>query len=298
MRIELIHISYRWSTCDKIDIDSREEFQCDGLALIQRNSTNYVNEPAVTGGNPILAGDKILFNDMLGTTLGVKDGENLTQNNLTAFGETLNSSLLSENSFFTGKPHVGEMGYVFLFRAYRADQGKWNSQDTVALTMTLPSSENSGNTSSSSKKLGYPDGWNNLAYVNNNVTMYIDWQGCEWIPVFDSGVILDYHTTNPIPATDNDNRDLNGIVRITQHIDITYVDAYSESSGWDGTSEPTAGTVWTLTIYYTQHYVVKNHYDVKYNESSQSWAFDTKVVTIRDTITFGAKTRTISLVWE
>ena len=141
----------------RVSIESSETFHWDGLALIQRNSTSYVNEPAVTGGNPILADDKILFNDMLGTTLGVKDGDKVTQNNLTAFGESLSTSPM-QDSFFTGKPHVGEMGYVFLFRAYRADQGKWQTADP----------------------LGYPDGWNNFTYVNNGVTFAIDWLGA-WI---------------------------------------------------------------------------------------------------------------------
>ena len=134
--------------------EKKETFQWDGLALIQRNSTNYVNEPAVTGGNPILADDKVLFNDMLGTTLGVKDGDKVTQNNLTAFGESLGASPM-QDSFFTGKTLVGELGYAFLFRNYRADQGKWQTNDP----------------------LGYPDGWNNLAYVNNRVTNCIDWLG-------------------------------------------------------------------------------------------------------------------------
>ena len=134
--------------------EKRETFQWDGLALIQRNSTNYVNEPAVTGGNPILADDKVLFNDMLGTTLGIKDGDKVTQNNLTAFGESLSASPM-QDSFFTGKPLIGELGYAFLFRNYRADQGKWQTSDP----------------------LGYPDGWNNFAYVNNDVLMNIDWLG-------------------------------------------------------------------------------------------------------------------------
>ena len=134
--------------------EKREFFQWDGLALIQRNSTNYVNEPAVTGGNPILADDKVLFNDMLGTTLGVKDGDKVMQNNLTAFGESLSTSPM-QDSFFTGKPLIGELGYAFLFRNYRADQGKWQTSDP----------------------LGYPDGWNNFAYVNNDVLMNIDWLG-------------------------------------------------------------------------------------------------------------------------
>ena len=146
------HIDGQLAAC--VSIESSEEFQWDGLALIQRNSTNYVNEPAVTGGNPILADDKVLFNDMLGTTLGIKDGDKVMQNNLTAFGESLSASPM-QDSFFTGKPHVGEMGYVFLFRAYRADQGKWQTSDP----------------------LGYPDGWNNLAYCNNEVIEYYDFLG-------------------------------------------------------------------------------------------------------------------------
>ena len=71
----------------RISIESSEEFHWDGLALIQRNNTNYVNEPAVTGGNPVLADNKVLFNDMLGTPLGVKDGDKVTQNNLTTFND-------------------------------------------------------------------------------------------------------------------------------------------------------------------------------------------------------------------
>ena len=144
----------------RVSIESSEEFQWDGLALIQRNSTSYVNEPAVTGGNPILADDKVLFNDMLGTTLGIKDGDKVMQNNLTAFGESLNSSLLTENSFFTGKPYIGELGYTFLFRNYRADQGKWQTSDP----------------------LGYPNGWNNFAYCSNKVMTRFDRLGlCSWV---------------------------------------------------------------------------------------------------------------------
>ena len=51
----------------------RENYLWDGLALIHRDGTELLNEPAVTGGNPVLSGDKVLFNDLLGNTLGVKD---------------------------------------------------------------------------------------------------------------------------------------------------------------------------------------------------------------------------------
>ena len=110
----------------------------------------------MTGGNPILAGDKMLFDDMLGNTLGVKDGEKFSAIDRDAFGELKPGEKpnLAVN-FFTGKPEIDGLGYNFLFRNYRADLGKWQTTDP----------------------LGYPDGWNNLAYVNNGVTMNIDWSG-------------------------------------------------------------------------------------------------------------------------
>ena len=128
----------------------QESFLWDGLALIHRGGTSYINEPYVTGGNPILAEDKVLFNDLLGNTLGVKDQSSYQPIRMTAFGESDNA-----DAFFTGKPLVGELGYAFLFRNYRPEQGKWQTADP----------------------LGYPDGWNNFAYVNNGVTMAIDWLG-------------------------------------------------------------------------------------------------------------------------
>ena len=67
-----------------VSIESSGTFRWDGLALIQHNSSSYVNEPAVSGGNPILADDKVLFNDTLGTTLGVKDGDKVTQSSYVA----------------------------------------------------------------------------------------------------------------------------------------------------------------------------------------------------------------------
>jgi RHS repeat-associated protein len=57
-----------------------------------------------------------------------------------------------DQDFFTGKPDVEGLGYSFLFRNYRADVGKWQTSDP----------------------LGYPDGWNNLAYVNNWVNIAFD----------------------------------------------------------------------------------------------------------------------------
>ena len=126
--------------------DRTEEFVWDGLALVWRSGVAYVNEPALTGGNPVLAGGDVLFNDMLGNTLATGD-ESVE---MTAFGETENN-----NVFFTGKPYVEELGYSFLLRNYSPEQGKWTSADPM----------------------GYPDGWNNLAYCNNRSTEFIDWLG-------------------------------------------------------------------------------------------------------------------------
>jgi RHS repeat-associated protein len=126
--------------------DKVEEFMWDGLALIWRSGVTYINEPCVTGGNPLLAGDAVLFNDMLGSTMAV-DGTPL---DMTSFGETAD-----KNAFFTGKPMVDELGYSFLFRDYAPAMGKWTTPDP----------------------LGYPDGWNNLAYVNNGVTTTVDYLG-------------------------------------------------------------------------------------------------------------------------
>ena len=127
-----------------------EKFTWDGLALLRRDNTNYLNEPYATGGNPVLAGKKVLFNDMLGTTQGsISKNGKYQASNRTAFGAG------DKSGFFTGKPHVEGLGSVFLFRNYRPNQAKWTTSDPI----------------------GYPDGWNNLAYVNNMVTKYIDWQG-------------------------------------------------------------------------------------------------------------------------
>ena len=134
----------------RVSIESSETFHWDGLALIQRNNTSYVNEPAVTGGNPILADEDVLFNDLLGSTIGIGSGKEYRETGMTAFGETDEKSAM-----FTGKPYIGELGYAFLFRNYRADQGKWQTQDP----------------------LGYPDGWNNFAYCNNYIISCLDLYG-------------------------------------------------------------------------------------------------------------------------
>ena len=94
---------------------------------------------------------------MLGNTSGVKGKDTYHLIKMTAFGESNNGG-----AFFTGKPLVGELGYAFLFRNYRPEQGKWQT----------------------AAPLGYSDGWNNFAYVNNAVTMKIDLYGIKEVVIF------------------------------------------------------------------------------------------------------------------
>ena len=135
-----------------------ETFEWDGLALIERNGTKYINEPHAGGGNPVLAigGDRqkteAIFTDILGTSMGKVSGNGYSAIDKTSFG----ADTSDKSSFFTGKPYVEGLGYAFLFRNYRADMGKWLTQDLI----------------------GYPDGWNNFAYCNNDVLINVDLFGC------------------------------------------------------------------------------------------------------------------------
>ena len=143
------------------DSPSFETFTWDGLALIQRGNEHFINEPHVGGGNPVVSSKGTsYFNDMLGTTVGAKSGKTYSVATLSAFGEDLNhhssTSTSRSNSFFTGKPVVEGLGHAFLMRNYRAGLGKWQTADP----------------------LGYPDGWNALAYCNNGVTRAVDYLGC------------------------------------------------------------------------------------------------------------------------
>ena len=132
-----------------------EIFEWDGLKLIERSGTKYINESHPGGGNPILAisggNTEAIFTDILGTSLGFVKDEKYLGVTKTSFG----AGSSDKSSFFTGKPYVENLGYVFLLRNYRADIGKWLSQDLI----------------------GYPDGWNNFAYCNNLTIIAYDLYG-------------------------------------------------------------------------------------------------------------------------
>ena len=139
-----------------------EDFLWDGLALIKRGDERFVNEPHVGGGNPVASSKgTTYFNDILGTTVGAKRNRKYSAAALTAFGARMTDGNASPASrglgegWFTGKPEVAGLGHAFLFRNYRAGLAKWQTADP----------------------LGYPDGWNQLAYCGNRVKDSIDHLG-------------------------------------------------------------------------------------------------------------------------
>ena len=250
--------------------DKTENFLWDGLALIQRSVrptaelpafgtgsriTNFINEPAITGGNPILSskGD-VMFNDLLGTTLVVKSGEQVNQVNMTAFGEPVRpaangDAAKNQDAFFTGKPHIGELGYAFLFRNYRPDQGKWQTQDPIATALLMPDGENLKVQSEFLAMLGYPDGWNNLAYGNNNVFSGVDYQGTEWALVNTTGSLPSRHEINDLPDTPGSYTSPAGLIRHS----VTEIFRSWGSPTVTGTapSNPTNGMTYTSTETYS-----------------------------------------------
>lgn len=182
-----------------------ETFEWDGLALIERNGIKYINEPHAGGGNPILAigGDEqkteAIFTDILGTSMGKVSGNGYSAIDKTSFGADTSDKL----SFFTGKPYIDGLGYAFLFRNYRADMGKWLSADLI----------------------GYPDGWNNFAYCNNDVLINIDLLGCVLYYAQNNSYILNVISNINRYCPNNPN---SNIVRL---VSDPYSRAYVDSTG-------------------------------------------------------------------
>ena len=166
-----------------------EGFLWVGLALVRRGDEHFVNEPHVGNapkklrfegkpraqrsarrarkgprGNPVASSKGTsYFNDALGTTVGAKKDGKYSPAALSAFGEDISDSSsrspfpVPSSPFFTGKPFVEGLGHAFLMRNYRAGLAKWQTADPM----------------------GYPDGWNQLAYCRNDVTSAVDLWGCE-----------------------------------------------------------------------------------------------------------------------
>lgn len=262
-----------------------ENFTWDGLALIKRDSTNFVNESAVTGGNPILAfgkdSSKVLFEDMLGSTVGSVEGGKFNAIDRSAFGESKHDD--NELNFFTGKPQVEGLGYAFNLRNYRAEQGKWQTQDPIGLALMSP--EFSDQANNLAYKLGYPDGWNNLAYCNNWVTSAIDWQGAAtWVTVSDNGL--------PVPSsTSVTGASTNSADGIRWTVTVTDV-GYSPTST---TTTNTSTTTRTITYVFRRSTTVTNIFHLKSDNGVESITGTTEVSRVEDQ---NAYTRTIYQVLE
>ena len=152
--VKVDQTSYFYDTAGQLASAGNETFLWDDLALMERNGMLILNTPSMTGGNPVLVGEKIIFHDMLGSSVGIQGNKRFSVFRRSGFGE-LKESVSSDLDYFTGKPKVDGLGYHFLFRNYVPMTGKWTSSDP----------------------LGYPDGWNNFSYVNNRATQFFDNNG-------------------------------------------------------------------------------------------------------------------------
>ena len=129
---------------------------------LMESDFSFVNEPHPGGGAAVASSkDGIMFNDILGTTLGTEGAEGYAPVEMTAFGDTGSARPGAADVLFTGKPDVEGLGYAFLFRNYRAGLGKWQTADP----------------------LGYPDGWNQMTYCGNAIIKDLDAWGTETVDI-------------------------------------------------------------------------------------------------------------------
>ena len=130
-----------------------EEFLWDGLALVKRGDERLINEPHAGGGTPVLSSSgTAYFNDILGTTVGEKERGAGTRRP----GRRRSATATRRTS--PGSPPSRGLGRAFLYRNYRPDLAKWQTADP----------------------LGYPDGWNQLAYGPNSPLSGVDFLGASW----------------------------------------------------------------------------------------------------------------------
>ena len=121
------------------------------------------------------------------------------------------------NSFFTGKPQVAGLGHAFLMRNYRASLGKWQTVDPM----------------------GYPDGWNALAYCGNGATDSVDLCGCVDINLHDE--VQEYEIwkmakefSNPGIITVAGHGNINGVGGSCGITVEALADLIRSNSAWDG----------------------------------------------------------------
>ncbi len=137
-----------------------------------------------------------MFNDMLGTTQGTFSDGKYSKNNVTLFGETDN-----KETMFTGKPQIDGIGYAFLFRSYRPELAKWTPN--FDRNFEFVRSESEAEQTKTADPLGYPDGFNNFAYVNNGVTGCIDFLGYVLVELIDNDAVGGLGHALPIAVIKN-----------------------------------------------------------------------------------------------
>ena len=205
---------------------------------------------------------------MLGTSLGVTNGNNYSQITKTSFGADSNNA----NSFFTGKPHVEDLGYAFLLRNYRADIGKWLSQDL----------------------LGYPNGTNNFAYCGNSPSIIYDYLGAAWgwrdmiYCAYRDDSYPDYFDTDTMGITNECWNVVNSAVvpNLKSQIDAIVKTAVSGTSSNSG----------------SQQYAIQYDTANSYNFSSVMWVMGDGVVRTYNSVSYTWNTssdgKTINYSWE
>ena len=166
--------------------------------------------------------DGVMFNDMLGSTLNI-GGKAV---NMTAFGESTDTNVM-----YTGKPYIGELGYAFLFRNYRSDYGKWQTTDP----------------------LGYPNGWNNLAYCNNILLNAVDPLGLSYDPAgLTASELLSLSRALDLWLVDFNTVFYPGVWWFDRTLTLSFVTRYKRKSGDQ--------TLSTSLISSEQGYIAANKY--------------------------------------
>ena len=110
---------------------------------------------------------------------------------LTAFGANgaaAGAEAVNAQVYFTGKPEIPGLGRAFLMRNYRADLGKWLTADPI----------------------GYPDGWNQMAYCGNAVVFHFDLAGAVDINLFNRYI-------DPVIWEDANHFDNSDVVTVGGH---------------------------------------------------------------------------------
>ena len=197
------------------------------------------------------------FNDLLGTTVGAKSGNQYSAAALSAFGEDLagngkeesthSSFSISHSPFFTGKPAVEGLGYAFLMRNYRASLGKWQTADP----------------------LGYPDGWNQLAYCGNGVTSVVDLWGCAAVSYYDTfdKLRMTLVALNSVDALDKEtSRTIDTVGRKTcRFIGMYPVEVTVQDYGWRKIVPEETKVVEDYTLY-------------RYERCDDVWTYNVNIV--------------------